>query len=178
MPVFIWRAGDTIDFVSYKKTPIAVLGKLFDGKVLKQLLRGEIDISVVAKSQLERLREQLSDVLRPVAKALGRAISNSPADEAMAMLSHRRVKTLFIYSPGDVGLDVFELNFGRAGWKLPPEAGATVKIVPSLDHNLSTRNMRDTAFDIVIHWLSEVNRGGPGGVDDPSGARHSESRLV
>ena len=71
----------------------------------------------------------------------------------------------------------FELSFGRGGRKLPPGAGATVKVVPALDHNLSTRNMRRTAFDIMINWISEVNRCGPGGGDDRSGAGESPSSF-
>jgi pimeloyl-ACP methyl ester carboxylesterase len=178
MPIFVWREGDTIEFVSHKKAPTAILVKLVDRKVLKQLLQGGIDIRVVAQSQLERFRERLSQTVRPIAKALGRATSDDQADVAVAMLSQRRVKTLFIYSPEDVGLDVFELSFGRGGRKLPPGAGATVKVVPALDHNLSTRNMRRTAFDIMINWISEVNRCGPGGGDDRSGAGESPSSFA
>jgi pimeloyl-ACP methyl ester carboxylesterase len=153
MPVFVWRASDTIEFVSHKKAPSAILAKLIDRKVLKQLLQGGIDVRVVVRSQFERFRESLSRVLRPVAKALGWVTLDNQADAALATLSHRHVKTLFIYSPGDVGLDAFELNFGRGGSRLAPGAGFTVKVIPGLDHNLSTRKMRDVVFDIMNDWM-------------------------
>ena len=178
MPIFVWREGDTIEFVSHKKAPSAILAKLIDKKVLNQLRHGEIDLRVVAKSQLERFRERLSRTVRPIAKALGRATSDDQAAAAVAMLSQRRVRTLFIYSPGDVGLDVFELSFGRGGCKLPPAAGVTVEVVPALDHNLTTRSMRRKAFDIIINWIAEVNIEGPGENDERSGPRQSTSSLT
>ena len=79
MPVFVWRAGDTIEFVSHKKAPAGYLAKLTDRKVLKQLLQGEIDVGGIIHSQRERLRERLHDAVRPVAKALGFATPSNPA---------------------------------------------------------------------------------------------------
>jgi pimeloyl-ACP methyl ester carboxylesterase len=153
MPVFAWRAGDTIEFVSHKKSPAGYLAKLTDRKVLKQLLQGEIDVGGIIHSQRERLRERLHDAVRPVAKALGFATPSNPAYAAVATLSQRRVKTLFLYAPGDVGLDVFEQNFGRAGSEVPGYKDSVVKVVPDLNHNLSTREMRDLACKLLIDWM-------------------------
>ncbi len=143
MPLFVWRAGDTIEFVSHKKAPSTYFVKLMDRKVFKRLLHGEIDIRGIIHSQCERLRERLRDILQ-----------SSPAHTAMATLSRREVKTLFVYAPGDVGLDVFEQNFGRGGSGLQWYEDATVKVVPDLDHNLSTRDMRSAACDIMIDWMT------------------------
>ena len=157
MPLFVWRASDTMKFVYYKRAPRVFLAKLTIKKVLNQLLRGGIDVRVIAHAQLQHLGERLTNVVRPVAKALGLSTSSSSADAAVAVLSRRRVKTLFIYSPKDVGFEVFKQTFGCGGSKLPPFEGATVKVVRELDHNLSTRDMRGLVCDIMIDWMSEVN---------------------
>jgi pimeloyl-ACP methyl ester carboxylesterase len=143
MPLFVWRTGDTIEFVSHKRAPGTYIAKLMDRKVFGRLLHGEIDVRSIIHSQRERLAERLRGLLR-----------SSPAAEAMATLSRRKVETLFVYAPGDVGLDVFEQNFGRGGSKLQRYEHAAVRVVPGLDHNLSTRDMRSVVCGLMIDWMA------------------------
>jgi len=50
---------------------------------------------------------------------------------------------------------VFEQNFGRAASTVPGHEGAAVRVVPEINHNLSTRDMRDIACKLLIDWMPQ-----------------------
>jgi hypothetical protein len=68
----------------------------------------------------------------------------------VACLSER-AHTLFLFSEGDAGITFFAEAFGRK--QVPP--GVTVKIIPDLDHSLTTREMRRIVAEHLIESVKQ-----------------------
>jgi alpha/beta superfamily hydrolase len=154
MPVFHWRSGDTIDFVAHKHAPGDYLRKLRSLGTWKQLLLGKFDVRGIIRAQRERLFERIWAAASAAARKLGCAVSQNPAHLAMAALSRRHAKTLFLYAPEDGGFDVFEQHFGRGGAGLRAFQGASLQIVQGIDHSLSSRGMRRTVAQLMIAFAA------------------------
>jgi dienelactone hydrolase len=154
MPVFHWRSGDTIDFVAHKHAPSDYLRKLRSLGTWKNLLQGKFDVWGIIRAQRERLFERIWALGASVARKLGCAVSHNPAHLAMAALSRRHAKTLFLYAAEDGGLDVFEQHFGRGGAGLRAFQGASLQIVQGIDHSLSSRGMRRTVAQLMIAFVA------------------------
>jgi hypothetical protein len=68
----------------------------------------------------------------------------------MQILSGRNVRTLFLYSRDDVGLQMFETEFPAGSidaWH------ATMRIVPDVDHSLSRSTMRRVVIGQILSFL-------------------------
>jgi pimeloyl-ACP methyl ester carboxylesterase len=157
LPVFAWRNGDTIDYVGHKHKPTSYLWKLARKDIWKQLLHGELDIKGILRAQRERLNECIQASAAPVFRWFGRTLPQNPAHAAMATLSRRHANTLFLFAPGENGLDVLEQNFGRRGIKLRAFGGASMQVVDGLDHALSTEPIRRLAVERMIDFLVAIH---------------------
>jgi pimeloyl-ACP methyl ester carboxylesterase len=154
MPVFHWRCGDTIEFVAHKHAPSDYLRKLRSLATWKQLLQGKFDVRGIIHAQRERLFERIWAMGSSAARKLGWAVSQNPAHLAMAALSRRHAKTLFLYAAEDGGLDVFEQHFGRGDAGLSAFQGASIQVVQGIDHSLSSRGMRRTVAQLMIAFVA------------------------
>ena len=150
-PVFEWRAGDTVRSVRRSlATPKRYLAKLASRHFWRQIAAGDIavgEFARIAGSQLARASTKLSQLT-------GRIIGLRSAPEAaMAGLSGRGVRTLFLFAAEDPGINELERAFGSGGARLRRHPGASIEIVPLLDHALSTSLMRNEAVDRVMAFI-------------------------
>lgn len=156
LPVFAWRNGDTIDYVGHKHRPSSYLWKLVRKDIRKQLLHGELDIKSILRAQRERLNECIRASVAPLFRRFGRTVPQNPAHAAMATLSRRHANTLFLFAPGENGLDVLEQNFGRRGARLRAFGSASMQVVDGLDHALSTESIRRLAVERMVEFLVTI----------------------
>ena len=150
MPLFRWQTGWTIGSIYGRMSPpIHYLRRLGRKEIWRRLLRGDVDIDSIVRGQYNRLRDR---VLRIVARCLGGAGPGFAA-QAMTVLAKRQARTLFLFAPGDAGLDPFTQAFGPMGAALRAFDGASMEIVPGLDHDLNDRATRQTAVECMIDFL-------------------------
>ena len=72
----------------------------------------------------------------------------------MADLARRGVKSLFLYSSTDPGIDTLRVAFGPDGERLRAFTGTDLRIVPGIDHVLSGRSMREKAINNLVSFLA------------------------
>jgi hypothetical protein len=63
-----------------------------------------------------------------------------------------QARMLFLFAEGEIGIDALAQEFGRG--VEPP--GATVRIIPGLDHSLANRGLQRVVADQMIGFLKEV----------------------
>jgi len=156
MPVFTWRQGDTVDFDDRRLAkPSRYLSKMASRDTLHRLVQGKIEVRAILLAQGGRLTGTLRGAWRRLAARLGLPAPRSFAREAVAALSRRSVAALLLFSPGDKGIDTAEQEFGSWDAAVGALAGASMRIVPEIDHNLSERAMQRAAADIMLRYLAE-----------------------
>jgi pimeloyl-ACP methyl ester carboxylesterase len=154
MPVFTWRDGDAIEYVARRtSSPRRYLTMLTRRRQWLLLLRGQFNVLGILRAQCARLcglagRAWLSSLER-----LGFTQPGNFARNAMAILSRRGVRTLFLVAPEDPGFDILEQNFGRGAVGLRAFEGASMKVVPGMDHMLGARHARQAAADLIVNFL-------------------------
>jgi alpha-beta hydrolase superfamily lysophospholipase len=158
MPLFTWRQGDSIEFVSRKiaRTPRYYLTAIVRAEVWARLLRGETDVIGIVKSQAARYGERCGELVRRVAHGLGWEGPPGFARRAMQTLSGYGTRTLFLLAQPDAGVAELEKHFGPGGIGLAQLPGATARIEPGLDHMLTSAPMRRAAGEIILAFLREL----------------------
>ena len=153
-PVFEWRAGDTVNAVKRRlASPGHYLAKIAGRRFWRRLAAGEIAIAHIAGSQLRRASNRLAQLASRLA---GRR--NDP-ERAMAALSSRGVRTLFLFADKDPGLNEIDRAFGSGGARLRRRPGAAMQVTPLLDHALSTSLMRQEAADRMMAFIGALAPG-------------------
>jgi dienelactone hydrolase len=156
LPLLQWRRGDKVDFAHRRIIrPSEYALKIGNRHVWSRLLRGKLDVSEILRAQSYRLYDELRTAGLRFAEQRRWIGPRTVGRRAMAAFAQRGVRTLFLYSPDDHGINVMEQEFGRAGAGLRGFAGAEMRIVPGLDHLLSTRAMRQTVVEMMVRFLVE-----------------------
>jgi alpha-beta hydrolase superfamily lysophospholipase len=114
----------------------------------QRLLSGQSDLRNVALAQLANVRAKGASKARRLAHRLGLGRERSFAQQSLATLSRRGVRTLFLFSPDEGDIAVFAREFGRTGADLHAYAGAAMRVVPGMDHS----QMRDAGRDLAERW--------------------------
>lgn len=158
LPLFIWREGETVTFARQRTFPFShYLRMLTNQRGWSRLLRGEFNSIGLLRGQLDQLcRRVLATPLQLLGLQLGRSSSESFASNAMATLSRRRTKTLFLFAPDEVGIHAFEQSFGPRGIWQRHFADVSMQIVPEFDHNLGRRSARRIAAALMVEFLSSA----------------------
>jgi pimeloyl-ACP methyl ester carboxylesterase len=148
LPVFVWSAGDTIDFFNQKQlTAGHLLSQLSQRSWWGRLIRGKVPLGTLLRAQLVRQWRRIR------ATRLARLGRPTPAQRIMNTLSARHARILFLVSPVDSAADMVREEFGAGGDWLRDYHGAVMKIVPGLDHQLSTPAMRQDAIALMLAFL-------------------------
>jgi pimeloyl-ACP methyl ester carboxylesterase len=116
--------------------------------VWRQLFDREVDLV----NRLANLRLWLTRRAREAAWQAavrsGFRVSSSFAWDSMMRLSER-TRTLFLVAEGDLTIQTLADAFGRN--KVPK--GATVRVIPGLDHSLTGREMQRAAAEEIVSFL-------------------------
>jgi alpha-beta hydrolase superfamily lysophospholipase len=154
LPLFEWQPGDSADFANRRATkPSHYLLRVGSRDAWSRLWRGSFDLWAVIRAQAVRLSWQLRAAARRLAERRGWTGAYGAGRGAVAALGRRGARTLFLFSPHENGLDAMEREFGRGAAGLRAYAGAELRIVPDIDHLLSTRPMRRTVISIMARFV-------------------------
>lgn len=155
LPAFSWRDGDTVDFVARKTSnPRRYLAMLTRREQWRLLLQAKFDLADIVRAQCARTYERAWETMAAVMERLGVTGPRGVARRAMATLARRGARTLFLNAEDDLAIEVLERNFGRRAVGLSRFEGASMKIIPELDHMLSGRQMRQTVAGHMIDFLA------------------------
>jgi pimeloyl-ACP methyl ester carboxylesterase len=152
LPLFQWRVGDAIEFLSHiQGNPVSLLLQLRQKDVWSRLVQQG---SLGLRTRLAMLRvwffEKVKTFGRRQAMFLGFGPPPTFAQASTSRLA-QRARTLFLFSEGDGGIAALAQEFGVK--RAPP--GAEVRIVPGVDHALTLANMRGVVFEHLVRFLNQ-----------------------
>ena len=150
IPLYTLPDGDVRAHIEQRDlTPL--FQKLVMRRSWERLLSGESNLHNVMVAQLANVRAKCASKVRRLGQRLGLTREMSFAQQALATLSKRGVRTQFLFSPDEGDIAVFAREFGRTGADLGAYAGATMRIVPGMDHS----QMKDAGRDLAERWTIE-----------------------
>jgi hypothetical protein len=162
LPVFEWHVGDSVDFSRRKNMkPRHYLLRLGHRDTWQRLLRGESRIGSAIGAQCARIWTKWRESVLRLAERRGWTAPRSVGRRAVADLARRNVRTLFLFSFDDNGVDAMEQEFGPRAAGLAAYRQIRLNIVPEADHLLSTRAMRRVVIDAMARFLAETRAADP-----------------
>jgi pimeloyl-ACP methyl ester carboxylesterase len=151
LPLFEWQTGIPVEYMSHVvESPSHFMQKLGRADLWQQLIRGELDVSNRLATQGVWFASKAKAATWRLAERVGFKPRPSFGRDAAQSLSHR-ARTLFLFAEGDAGVASFAQEFGPN--MAPP--GATLEILPGLDHALTSQEMQITAAKSLIHFLKQ-----------------------
>jgi pimeloyl-ACP methyl ester carboxylesterase len=152
LPVFVAQRSDTIIARSLSYYVTALAQKEFWTK----LAQGQADPLRIISGLMARLRHRAAAAFMRTAQRMGLVKLMSFPNRSLLTMSKRGVRTLFVFSDHDPGLEHFRLYFGLHAEELATTPGTSLRIEPMLDHELSTYNMRHLVTSITLTFLKDV----------------------
>ncbi len=136
------------------------------------LLGGRSDLGALRRAALFHLRLRTIGAAGRLMRRLGLLEQQSFAHRAMATLSRRGVRTLYLFSAGPEDIESFATEFGADGAGLAAYPGAEMRIVPGMDHSLTVTAGRVPAEAMMIEFVQAGRRpvGGAAGAAQPAAA--------
>ena len=105
-----------LNYLTYRGSTLAhYVGRLFSFTGLKRLMSGKVDLANIVRGQITQAQLRASAKVQDVASKVGMADKRSVAHRAMAELSARAVRTMFLFSAGQGEIDAFAQEFGANG---------------------------------------------------------------
>jgi dienelactone hydrolase len=157
LPFFTLPGGDVLRYLEEKKrSPVRYFAKLFSRQSWATLTSVKIDYRGVLAGQLSLLRARVKAEISEAARRLGIIAKPSFAKQGMADLEKRGAITLFIFSPGEEAQGAFPLEFGAAGNGLSAYRGATMTVVPGMDHDLTAAKGRGAAVALMVDFFARI----------------------
>ncbi|HSH99896.1 MAG TPA: hypothetical protein VLA02_04775 [Reyranella sp.] len=130
------------------------LAKMLRPGAWPNLLGGRSDLAMLKRAALVHLRRQTIGRLQGLILRRGLARSQSFAHRAMATLSKRGVRTLFLFSTGRQEIEAFAAEFGADAAGLKAYSGAEMHIVPGMDHLLTITAGRVAAETMMVEFAA------------------------
>jgi pimeloyl-ACP methyl ester carboxylesterase len=150
LPMFQWRNGDAIELMNW-----AVVSRV---ELLRRMLRRAAIRSTAMQSpsqgaELATRRQWFARRLKAAGlRFVGlSATKRRHARRCMRLLAPR-VRTLFLVAERDIGIKVLERALGRNR----EAAGATIRVMPGIDHGLGTGDMRDIVVQEFVGFFGRV----------------------
>ncbi len=148
LPMFQWRHGDPIEHLVYTtESPVHFLSNLRSPDAWVRQLRRLRDEPTQMFARLALQGAWFSSRIEifglRVAQFLHLPIEPTPEEAAMRAIAHR-ARSLFLAAEGDAGAVALKQAFGAH--RAPP--GATLRVLPDLDHTLTAPRMRQ---QVIAH---------------------------
>lgn len=147
--VFHWQPGMSLDPTAHAFGRAAVasdaMRSMRDPRRWLKLLRGQVDLAVIGRAVLGRLRDRLAQQYRGLARWLGRPQRDDLAADLLQALQ-RGVRPCFIFSEGDPGQGLLASQGGRVYRRLLQRGQLAVRHLPGADHTLSHRAAREALW--------------------------------
>jgi len=147
--------GEVLDYLQWRGSSLAhYAGRLLSLSGWKTLLSGRVNVMSILRGQMTQAQVRAQAEMQNIASKVGLADEPSVAHHAMAELSARGVRTLFLFSPGQAEIDAFAREFGAAGEKLAAYPGAQMQIVPGMDHDMAGAAGRRLAQAGMVEFVT------------------------
>lgn len=152
LPLFLWRTGDAVELLSYiQQNQMIRLPMLKQKDIWTRLLRqGAPGLRARLTMQGAWIFRMLKAFGHRQLRFLGIGAPLTFAQDSVRRLS-QRTRTLFLFTEGDAGIPGMEREFGVN--RSPP--GTEVRIVPDLDHSLTSGEMRRIVVEQMIRFLRQ-----------------------
>lgn len=151
---FAWEGGDRVELKGYAlRRPAHFLKKLGSPTVWINLFSGKYDVSGIIAVQFDRLSDKTRWLRLGSGKRAAKDAVRPPTITDRLQDLSLRASTLFLMSEGDEGVVTLSNELGPA-LELP---GASVQVVPDVDHSLSSGAMRQVAIERIITFLEKHN---------------------
>jgi alpha-beta hydrolase superfamily lysophospholipase len=131
------------------------LAKMLRPSAWGNLLSGRSDLPMLKRAAKVHLRRHTIGRAQSLAQRLGLIRSQSFAHRAMATLSKRGVRTLYLFSNGPQDIEAFAAEFGPDGAGLKAYPGAEMRIVPGMDHSLTITAGRVPAETMMVEFVAD-----------------------
>lgn len=149
----VWRTGEALWSTRH------YVAATRDPETWRRVLSGRIDLASVSRHFAAHLAARVGNCLAPHAKL----------NEIQAFAA-RGGRTAFLLGLGDRSMEELELHFGVGARGLLRLRGATMQVVPDLDHDLEREASRRTALAALSDWLQAA--------DGPAMARSARSASI
>ncbi len=151
LPLFEWQVGLPVEYLSHVvESPGHFLQKIGRADLWVQLVRGQLDMANRLSTQRVWFVNKAKTLAAQIGARLGIQPRASFGQNSARTLSHR-ARTLFLFGEGDAGIASLAQEFGANN----APAGATLRVVPGLDHSLTTKAMQATAAEYLIAFLKQ-----------------------
>jgi pimeloyl-ACP methyl ester carboxylesterase len=134
------------------------LAKLLRPANWVNLLSGRSNRAALRRAALFHLHAHTIGAVERLARRLGLMTDQSSAHRAMATLSRRRVRTLYLFSDDPQDVVSFAAEFGADGSGLQAYPGAEMHIVPGMDRSLTITQGRVPAETMMLDFLLRARR--------------------
>jgi len=149
IPPFTWRDSNASELqVFAAQSPLELLRKMCSPQGWMVLYRGRLKLAGRLTGLGIWLVRKAEAVVQRIAHPLGFRPRPSFARASVGGLS-QRVRSLFVFSKGDVGIAAFTQAFTPK--QIPSDV--TVQIIPVVDHNIAGREARRLVAEHVIGFL-------------------------
>ncbi len=153
--LFTLPPAGALDYLDQRgRSPAFYFRKLLRRQSWETVFSGKADFVAAFRDQVGHMRRLISNKAFGLARRIGLIDERTFAERALETLSSRGVRTLFLFSPGDHEIDAFAGEFGRTGAGLDSYPGATMQIVPGMDHDLTRAAARHDAETIMIDFVA------------------------
>jgi alpha-beta hydrolase superfamily lysophospholipase len=157
LPFFTLPAGSVLGYLEQKdRSPTEYLAKLLRPQTWATLVSGKVDYHGIFVGQIGRLRARVRAKLLGLARRAGLLREQSFAKQAMTALARRGTTTLFLFSPGEEAEGAFALEFGPTGDGLAAHKGASMHVIPGMDHHLTAAPGRVAAEALMVEYFARA----------------------
>ncbi len=154
MPLFVLPKANVLEFLEERgRSPMTYVRKLFHPGSWVTLLSGRTNIRTSVRALSTHIARQVRSKTQGLARRAGLLKEQSFAVQAMAALSQRGARVLFLFSPGETEIDAFAREFGANGEGLAAFPGSAVTVLPRMDHDLTIATGRNDAKAVVAGFL-------------------------
>jgi alpha-beta hydrolase superfamily lysophospholipase len=177
--IFFWK--DKVDVsdvqpweVAHK--PAAYLGRIWSLDAWRRLLFGDVSIWRVAQIYLHRPIMAVKSALRDVARGMHIRLKND-LGLALKDLKARGVKIVFVFSRGDAGMSLLQLQSGLSEKELGERY--SIRMIDGADHEFTRSRARDALGQILSEELYAPNSAAePSAANDPDSFDRSRVSAV
>lgn len=155
IPLFRLPSHDVQGYLDQRWLPrLHYVRQLVSPDRWRAVLQGEVDLVRAARGQFVHVPAHAIGRATSAVRRFGVAREQSFARRAMATLSRRGVRTLFMFSPGAGESEIFSREFGQDGEGLDAFPGTALEVVPDLDHGMMKAVQRQQAETSMIRFLA------------------------
>ncbi len=156
---YSWREGDSLALAIKRsvKSSRFYRSKIRDLETWKRLVRGEIELQIIAGAFVRRFGDRLAAQRKSLASFLrGRGWEDSPVAANLRSVLKRGSRVLLVFSDTDGGIDVMEQHLGADARKIARHPNFRLEIVEGADHTFTPRQSQLKLAAVLADWLEDL----------------------